>query len=88
MGEINRILPKNIIPICKTAYTILLSILLLTENVIASKSTYTYMPRGNNALLYTPGLEPILHFDQDTFADTVFDPSNTNAFFIEYYADW
>jgi hypothetical protein len=55
---------------------------------MAAKASLTYMPKGSNPLLYTPGVDPIVHLDQDTFEDTVFDPANTNAYFVEYYADW
>ncbi|KAH7729547.1 Protein F35G2.1 a [Aphelenchoides avenae] len=48
----------------------------------------TYVPQGSNPLLFTPGVDPIMHLDQSTFADTVFDPTNTNAFLVEFYADW
>uniref|UniRef100_A0A0K0FWG8 Sulfhydryl oxidase n=1 Tax=Strongyloides venezuelensis TaxID=75913 RepID=A0A0K0FWG8_STRVS len=53
----------------------------------SSKSYYGYVPKGNNALLYKPSVDPIMHLDQETFADTVFN-QNEKAFLVEYYADW
>uniref|UniRef100_A0A914CAW3 Sulfhydryl oxidase n=2 Tax=Acrobeloides nanus TaxID=290746 RepID=A0A914CAW3_9BILA len=55
---------------------------------MAAKASLSYMPKGSNPLLYKPGVDPIVHLDQDTFEDTVFDPANTNGYFVEYYADW
>ncbi|KJH48579.1 thioredoxin [Dictyocaulus viviparus] len=49
-------------------------------------STYNYVPLGSNPTLYTPGFEPIMHLDQQTFSDTVF--GQNHAFVVEFYADW
>lgn len=54
----------------------------------AAISTMTYVPQGNNPLLYQPGAEPIMHLDQVTFTDTIFDPTKRNSFVVEFYADW
>ena len=54
----------------------------------AAISTMTYVPQGNNPLLYQPGAEPIMHLDQLTFSDTIFDPTKRNSFVVEFYADW
>ncbi|KAI6170994.1 Sulfhydryl oxidase [Aphelenchoides bicaudatus] len=52
------------------------------------RSTMTYHPQGANPLLYTPGLDSIMHLDQNTFDDTVFDQTKSNSFMVEFYADW
>lgn len=54
----------------------------------AAISSMTYAPQGNNPLLYQPGAEPIMHLDQGTFSDTIFDPTKRNSFVVEFYADW
>uniref|UniRef100_A0A915D3A1 Thioredoxin domain-containing protein n=1 Tax=Ditylenchus dipsaci TaxID=166011 RepID=A0A915D3A1_9BILA len=54
----------------------------------SSQIVYDIRAQGSNPLLYQPGVEPIMHLDQATFADTVFDPTKTNAFLVEFYADW
>jgi thiol-disulfide isomerase/thioredoxin len=48
----------------------------------------TYHPQGSNPLLYTPGVDSIMHLDQNTFDDTVFDQTKSNSFMVEFYADW
>lgn len=68
--------------------TSLISVILLISECGASISSMTYVPQGNNPLLYQPGAEPIMHLDQATFTDTVFDPTKRNSFIIEFYADW
>ncbi|KAI6188880.1 Sulfhydryl oxidase [Aphelenchoides besseyi] len=52
------------------------------------RSSMTYHPQGASPLLYTPGAEPIMHLDQVTFDDTIFDQTKTNSFVVEFYADW
>ncbi|CAJ0560911.1 unnamed protein product, partial [Mesorhabditis spiculigera] len=50
------------------------------------QSSYNYVPQGSSPTLYTPGFEPIMHLDQNTFADTVF--VQDKSFVVEFYADW
>ncbi|CAJ0569208.1 unnamed protein product, partial [Mesorhabditis spiculigera] len=50
------------------------------------QSSYNYVPQGSSPTLYTPGFEPIMHLDQNTFADTVF--AQDKSFVVEFYADW
>uniref|UniRef100_A0AC34QA09 Sulfhydryl oxidase n=1 Tax=Panagrolaimus sp. JU765 TaxID=591449 RepID=A0AC34QA09_9BILA len=70
-------------------WTGLLMVFCLLVNVNnAAIATMTYVPQGNNPLLYQPGAEPIMHLDQVTFADTVFDPTKRTSFVVEFYADW
>lgn len=52
------------------------------------KSSHDYTPKANSPILYSPGVDPILQLDPETFEDTIFDPENTNAFVVEFYADW
>uniref|UniRef100_A0AC35FVL1 Sulfhydryl oxidase n=1 Tax=Panagrolaimus sp. PS1159 TaxID=55785 RepID=A0AC35FVL1_9BILA len=63
-------------------------LLLLLPKCYGSISSMTYVPQGNNPLLYQPGAEPIMHLDQVTFTDTIFDPTKRNSFIVEFYADW
>ena len=44
--------------------------------------------QGNNPLLYEPGVDPIVHLDADTFADTVLRPDKERAYLVEFYKDW
>ncbi|CAD5218701.1 unnamed protein product [Bursaphelenchus okinawaensis] len=62
--------------------------LLLFTDSTALKSSFTYHPQGSNTLLYSPGLEPIMHLDQVTFDETIFDMNKKNSFLVEFYADW
>lgn len=70
----------------------LLGLLLLLGNLLsialAAISSMSYKPKGVNPLLYDPGLDPIMHLDADTFADTVFNPTRDRAFLVEFYKDW
>uniref|UniRef100_A0AC34FJM6 Sulfhydryl oxidase n=1 Tax=Panagrolaimus sp. ES5 TaxID=591445 RepID=A0AC34FJM6_9BILA len=66
----------------------LLCIFGIFENVSAEISSMDYKPNGENTLLYQPGYELIMHLDQDTFDDTVFEKGRKNSFVIEFYADW
>uniref|UniRef100_A0A914HZE2 Sulfhydryl oxidase n=1 Tax=Globodera rostochiensis TaxID=31243 RepID=A0A914HZE2_GLORO len=54
----------------------------------ALRASVNYVPQGSNPLLYQPGADPIIHLDQNTFADTVFEPGRDTAFVVEFYADW
>uniref|UniRef100_A0A914QE45 Sulfhydryl oxidase n=1 Tax=Panagrolaimus davidi TaxID=227884 RepID=A0A914QE45_9BILA len=58
------------------------------EYATAKISTMDYKPNGDNTLLYQPGYELIMHLDQDTFDDTVFEKDRKHSFVIEFYADW
>uniref|UniRef100_A0A914DCB5 Thioredoxin domain-containing protein n=1 Tax=Acrobeloides nanus TaxID=290746 RepID=A0A914DCB5_9BILA len=55
---------------------------------MALKSSFDYHPKANSPILYSPGVDPILQLDPNTFEDTIFDPENQNAFIVEFYADW
>ncbi|VDN58765.1 unnamed protein product [Dracunculus medinensis] len=61
-------------------------VILLAKSNEAFKSNFTYHPMGYNPLLYTPGQDPIIHLDQYTFNDTIF--QQNHAFVVEFYADW
>uniref|UniRef100_A0A914YKE3 Thioredoxin domain-containing protein n=1 Tax=Panagrolaimus superbus TaxID=310955 RepID=A0A914YKE3_9BILA len=67
---------------------LLLCACVIFENAIAEISSMDYKPNGDNTLLYQPGYELIMHLDQDTFDDTVFEKGRKNSFVIEFYADW
>uniref|UniRef100_A0A0N5A7N8 Sulfhydryl oxidase n=1 Tax=Syphacia muris TaxID=451379 RepID=A0A0N5A7N8_9BILA len=67
---------------------ILALILLLYSwhSVTALLSSMRYNPIGSHPKLYTPGVDPIMHLDALTFDQTVFGQSQ--AFMVEFYADW
>ena len=67
---------------------ILLLPLITFHHATAKISSMDYKPKGDNTLLYQPGYELIMHLDQDTFDDTVFEKDRTKSFVVEFYADW
>uniref|UniRef100_A0AC35U774 Sulfhydryl oxidase n=1 Tax=Rhabditophanes sp. KR3021 TaxID=114890 RepID=A0AC35U774_9BILA len=54
---------------------------------MAEKAHINYVPKGNNPVLYKPGVDSVMHLDQSTFVDTVLN-QNTRAHLVEFYADW
>ncbi|PAV89759.1 hypothetical protein WR25_22417 [Diploscapter pachys] len=61
-------------------------LLVLIQRLEASVSYLGYTPAGSNQLLYTPGVDPVIHLDQLTFNDTIY--GQDHAFVVEFYADW
>lgn len=39
-------------------------LLVFFDHIHGLRSSFTYHPQGQHPLLYTPGLEPIMHLDQ------------------------
>ncbi|KAF7635605.1 Sulfhydryl oxidase [Meloidogyne graminicola] len=63
-------------------------ILLFFVPLNSKKASISYVPQGSNPLLYQPGIDSIVHLDQETFSDTVFESDRGNSFVVEFYADW